>query len=184
MIRYIVYLTIALSILLTSCKSEPSLQKYFVQNSENKNFVTLDIAPSILNLDKSKLSLSQTEALKSFDKINVLAFKITDKNKAQFETERTKITAILKDEKYQQLMKFGSGAAGASVSFVGTDDKIEEFVLFGNQKTTGFAVVRVLGKDMNPTNIIEMISALKESKLDIEQLKPLAALFVKDSIKQ
>lgn len=184
MTRFIIYFSTAIVLLLTSCKSEPSLQKYFVENSENKDFVSMDIAPSILNLDKTKLSFSQTEALKSFDKMNVLAFKITDKNKAQFEIERAKVTAILKDEKYQQLMKFGSGKEGASVSFVGTDDKIEEFVLFGNQKTTGFAVVRILGKDMNPTSILEMISAMKESKLDMEQLKPLAALFVKDSIKQ
>jgi Domain of unknown function (DUF4252) len=183
MTRFIVYLATVISLLLTSCKSEPSLQKYFVENAENKDFVTMDIAPSILNLDKTKLSLSQTEALKSFEKMNVLAFKITDKNKAQFETERVKVTNILKNEKYQQLMKFGSGKESASVSFVGTDDKIEEFVLFGNQKTKGFAVVRILGKDMNPTSILEMISALKESKLDIEQLKPLAAIFNKDSVK-
>ncbi len=183
MTRFIIYLIVGLSLLLTSCKSEPSLQKYFVENSENKDFVAMDIAPSILNLDKAKLSLSQTEALKSFDKMNVLAFKITDKNKAQFEIERTKVTEILKGEKYQQLMKFGSGKNGASVSFVGTDDKIEEFVLFGNQKENGFAVVRILGSDMNPTSILEMISALKESKMDMEQLKPLAALFAKDSLK-
>jgi Domain of unknown function (DUF4252) len=93
--------------------------------------------------------------------MNVLAFKINDKNKVRYEIEKAKVTAILKDEKYQQLMKFGSGKEGASISFVGTDEKIEEFVLFGNQKTTGFAVVRILGKHMNPTSISERISALK-----------------------
>jgi hypothetical protein len=55
--------------------------------------------------------------------------------------------------------------------------------VFGNQKENGFAVVRVLGKDMNPTSIMDMISVLKESKIDMEQLKPLKALFDKDSIK-
>jgi hypothetical protein len=183
MLRFKIYLIASLSLLLTSCKSEPSLQKYFVENSENKDFLTMDIAPSILNIDKSKLSISQSEALKSFEKMNVLAFKINDKNKAQYEIEKAKVTAILKDEKYQQLMKFGSGKEGASISFVGTDDKIEEFVVFGNQKENGFAVVRVLGKDMNPTSIMDMISVLKESKIDMEQLKPLKALFDKDSIK-
>jgi Domain of unknown function (DUF4252) len=183
MIRFIIYLIVAMSLLLTSCKSEPSLQKYFVENSENKDFLTMDIAPSILNLDKTKLSLSQTEALKSFEKMNVLAFKINDKNKAEYEIEKAKVSKILKDEKYQQLMKFGSGKEVASISFVGTDDKIEEFVLFGNQKENGFAVVRILGKDMNPTSIMEMISAMKESKIDMEQLKPLKAIFDKDSIK-
>lgn len=180
---FVVGLILSYCVLLTGCKSDPSLQKYFVENSENKDFITMDIAPSILNIDKTKLSLSQTKALKSFDKMNVLAFKISDKNKAQFEIERAKVASILKDVKYQQLMKFGSGKDGATISFVGTDDKIEEFVLYGNQKENGFAIVRILGKDMNPTSIMEMISAMKESKIDMEQLKPLRAIFAKDSIK-
>ena len=170
--------TTALFVLLTlvSCNSEPSLQKYFVENTENKDFIALDISPNILNLEKTKLSAAQTEALNSFEKMNILAFKATDKNKAEFEAERTKINAILKDPKYQQLMKVGSGKDGASISYVGTDDNIEEFVVFANRKENGFAVVRVLGEDMNPNNIIALMSVLKESKIDMKQLEPLQQL--------
>ena len=164
------------SLFLFSCNSEPTLQKYFVENTENKNFVALDVSPEILNVDETKLSLEQKTALQSFDKINILAFKLDGKNKAQFETERAKVNLILKDEKYQQLMKFGSGKEGASVSFVGTDEHIEEFVLFANKKENGFAVVRILGKDMNPTNLMTMISVLKQSNIDLKQLKPLQQL--------
>lgn len=161
---------------LISCNSEPSLQKYFVENTDNKDFIALDISPNILNLDKAKLSTEQNDALKSFDKMNVLAFKANAKNQARFETERAKVTAILKNPKYQQLMKFGSGKDGASISYVGTDENIEEFVVFANRKENGFAVVRVLGKDMNPNNIITLMTVLKESKIDMEQLKPLQQL--------
>jgi hypothetical protein len=170
--------TSALLVLLTfvSCNSEPSLQKYFVENTENKDFIALDVSPSILNLEKAKLSAVQTEALNSFEKMNILAFKINDKNKAQFETERAKVNTILKDPKYQQLMKFGSGKEGASISFVGSDDNIEEFVIFANKNESGFAVVRVLGKDMNPNNIMTLMSVLKESKIDMKQLEPLQQL--------
>ena len=170
--------TSALLVLLTliSCNSEPSLQKYFVENTENKDFIALDVSPNILNVDKAKLSTEQTEALNSFDKMNILAFKANDKNQAQFETERAKVKAILKNPKYQELMKVGSGKDGASVSFVGTDENIEEFVIFANRKENGFAVVRVLGKDMNPNNIMTLMTVLKESKIDMEQLKPLQQL--------
>lgn len=65
---------------LISCNSESTLQKYFVENSESKNFIALDVSPEILNVDKTKLSVAQTDALKSFDKINVLAFKLNDTN--------------------------------------------------------------------------------------------------------
>jgi hypothetical protein len=167
------------SLFLISCNSEPTLQKYFVENTENKNFIALDVSPNILNVDKTKLSVAQNDALKSFDKMNVLAFKLNDKNKAEFETERAKVDLILKDKKYQQLMKFGSGKEGASVSFVGTDEHIEEFVFYANKKENGFAVVRILGKDMNPTSVMTMMSVLQQSNIDLEQLKPLKQLMSK-----
>ena len=147
--------------LLSSCNNEPSLQKYFVENTENKNFIALDLSPSMLNVDSSKLSTDENEALKSFEKVNILAFKLNDSNKAEFEIERTKLNKILKEEKYQQLMKFGSGKDGASVSFVGDTEHIDEFVFYANKKENGFAVVRVIGKDMNPTGIVTLIQCLK-----------------------
>ena len=170
--------TSALLVLLTlvSCNSDPSLQKYFVENTDNKNFIALDVSPSILNVEKTKLSAEQTEALKSFDKMNILAFKANATNQVQFEAERSKVKAILKDPKYQQLMSFGSGKDGASISYVGSDDHIKEFVVFANRKENGFAVVRVLGENMNPNNIMTLMSVLKESKIDMEQLKPLQQL--------
>ncbi|TRX36428.1 DUF4252 domain-containing protein [Flavobacterium sp. ZT3R18] len=178
--RVILFITTLLvGLVFGSCKSEPTLQKYFVENTENKDFVALDISSNILNVDQAKLTVGQKEALHSFDKMNVLAFKLNDRNKAQFETERAKVNLILKDTIYQQLMKFGSGKQGASVSYVGADDHINEFVFFANKNDAGFAVIRVLGKDMNPTNIMNMISVLKESKIDLEQLKPLQELIKK-----
>jgi hypothetical protein len=163
-------------LLLVSCNSEPSLQKYFVENTENKNFIALDVSPSILNVNKEKLSTEQSEALNSFDKMNILAFKRNDKNQTEYEAERTKLNTILKNPKYQQLMKFGSGKDGASVSYVGTDENIEEFIIYANRNENGFAVVRVLGKNMNPNNIMTLMTVLKESNIDMEQLKPLQQL--------
>ncbi|WP_367774055.1 DUF4252 domain-containing protein [Flavobacterium sp. WC2421] len=171
-----VYIFYFLCLLLVSCNSEPTLQKYFVENTENKDFLVMDVSPNILNVDKTKLSIAESSALKSFDKMNILAFKLTDKNKNQFDVQRAKVDAILKDKKYQQLMRFGSGKEGASVSYVGADDHIEEFVFYANKKDAGFAVVRVIGKDMNPTNIITMMQVLKKSNIDMEQLKPLQQL--------
>jgi len=172
-------ITVLSSLLFGSCNSEPTLQKYFVENNEKKDFIALDISSNILNVDKTRLTAVQKEALQSFYKINVLAFKLNDKNKTEFETERTKVNLILKDPDYQQLIKFGSGKEGASVSYIEKDGKINEFVVFANKKDAGFAVVRVLGKDMNPTNIMNMVSVLKESKIDLDQLKPLQELIKK-----
>jgi hypothetical protein len=135
---------------LIACEQNPTLQKYFVENTESSDFISVDVSPSILNIKPDALTGEQQEALKTFKKMNVLAFKANEQNKVKFDTERTKVTEILKDEKYQQLMKFGSGKEGAAVYFVGKDDAIEEFVLYGNKNENGFAVVRILGDKMNP----------------------------------
>ena len=172
-----IYSIVLLCLLAVSCNSEPTLQKYFVDNTENKDFIALDVSSTILNLDKAKLSMEQNEALKSFDKMNILAFKLDATNKAQFEIERAKVNSILKDVKYQQLMKFGSGKEGAAVYFVGKDDAIEEFVLYGSKDENGFAIVRILGDKMNPEDFMTLLSALQKSDIDMEQLKPLEGIF-------
>lgn len=159
-------------LLLFGCNNEPTLQKYFVENSENKNFTAIDVTPKMLNIDSSKLSLAQDSALKSFEKINILAFKINEKNIKDFQSEKTKVNLILKNKMYQELFKFGSGTDGAQVSFVGTDENIEEFVIYVSQKETGFAVLRVLGDKMNPTHIMNLVSVLQSGNMNLDQLKP------------
>ena len=174
--RIALYLAILVSLFLSSCNNEPTLQKYFVDSSEKKDFIALDVSPSIINIDKTKLTAEQKIALGSFDKMNVLAFKLNETNKAQYDVESQKVTQILKDKKYQELMKVGSGKDAASVSFVGDENHINEFILFAKKKENGFAVVRILGNDMNPNNILNMISLLKSSNINMDQLKPLQSL--------
>lgn len=175
--KVIYFLAIALSLLIVSCNSKPSIQKYFVDNQEKPGFMVVDISPSILNVNKSKLSLEQSKALASFHKMNILAYKIDPKNIGQYDVERKKVNEILKDTvEYQQLMKFGNGKEGASISYVGDDNHINEFVLYGAKSDNGFAVVRILGKDMNPADAMTMLSILKNSNIDMKQLDALKGL--------
>lgn len=170
------YLAILVSLFLSSCNNEPSLQKYFVENSEKKGFVAVDLSSNIINADKTKLTAEQKTALESFDKMNIIAYKSDENNRAEYDAESQKVTQILKGKDYQELMKVGSGKDAASVSFVGDENHINEFVLFAKKKENGFAVVRILGNDMNPNNIMNMLSILKSSNVNMEQLKPLQGL--------
>ena len=164
-------------IIVWSCEDKPSLQKYFVENTESSKFIAVDLAPSIIKTDKMSLSETERAALASFEKMNILAFKTDSTNSTGYEQEIKEVKAILKDESYQQLMKAGSGNDGAAIYFVGDDDEhIEEFVVLAGKKENGFAVVRVLGNDMNPTHIINMLSLLQKSDVDLDQLKPLQQL--------
>jgi hypothetical protein len=163
----------ALCLMLWSCNSEPTLQQYFVKNSESKDFIALDLTTDILRLNKSEISAEENAALETLKKMNILAYQADAKNPAKFEAERVKIKNILKNEKYQELIKVNSGKEGGAVYFVGEEDKIDEFVLFANKNDAGFAIVRVLGKNMSPNSIMTMLSVLNKANLDIEQLKPL-----------
>lgn len=174
--KSIILTAFILSLCLTSCSNEPSIQKYFVENSGKKDFIALDVSPSIINIDKSKLTPEQQTALGSFEKMNILIFKSNGKNDTQYQVETQKLGAILKDDTYQELMKIGSGKDGASVSFVGDEDNIDEFIFFAKNQDNGFAVVRILGNDMNPNNIMNMVGILQIANVDMEQLKPLQDL--------
>lgn len=174
--KVFVWFALACILILGSCSNEPSLQKFFVENAEKKDFVALDISSSILNIDESKLSVEQKKALTSFDKINIIAFKSTPQNQATYEAEKLKLNGILKNEAYQQLIKVGSGKDGASVSFVGTDDNIKEFIFYANRKEYGFAVVRVTGDSMSPTNVVTLLTVFQKLKINLDQLKPLESL--------
>ena len=170
-------LLVSVVILLCSCEDKPSLQKYFVENTESSKFIAVDLAPSIIKTDKMALSETEIAALKSFEKMNILAFRTDSTNSVGYEEEIKEVKTILKDESYQQLMKAGSGNDGAAIYFVGDDDEhIEEFVVLVGKKENGFAVVRVLGKDMNPTHIMNMLSLLQKSQVNLDQLKPLQQL--------
>jgi hypothetical protein len=172
------YLLVAL-LALVSCNQKPTLQKYFVEHSEKKSFSTIDIAPGLLESNKLGLSADEKVALKSMHKFNVLFFKIDQNNKPEFEQEKKNVKAVLKEDAYEELMSFGSNKTGASLSTKGTGDKIDEFVVFVHNSDTGFGVVRVLGKDMTPNNVMTIAGILQKSNFDSEQLKPLKELLKK-----
>lgn len=167
------------SFLLASCNSEQSLQSYFVSHSEDPNFISIDISPSILNVDKSMLSENEKKALDSFDKMNILAFNLNAENASIYETEKAKVEAILNTEKYNELMKYSSGMQGVSVSYLGTEEKVDEIIFYARSSEAGFAVVRILGDKITATDMMYFVSILQKSKINLEQLKPLQKMLDK-----
>ena len=137
------YFILLISCVLYSCSDNATLQTYFVENSESTEFFTIDITPSILKTDALTLTNEETAALEAFKKMNILAFKKDSINENKYKSEMTKVKAILKDEQYESLIKYGSNTNGAALYFAGETDKIDEFVLVANQDEAGFAIVRI-----------------------------------------
>ena len=166
-----------ITLLLLSCNSTPSLQKYYVENQENQDFMVVDIPTSILNIKVDSLTEKQQKAYKAIEKLNVLAFKKTDANVATYESERQKVKSILADDTYKTLITYGGNTQGAVVKYLGKDTAINEVIIFGADDTQGFGIVRVLGNDMNPAQLRDLIEVVKKSNPDKDALKDIANFF-------
>jgi hypothetical protein len=165
--NYIVLLLIVFSLLTVSCDNKPSLQKYFVEKENDTNFKMVDLSPSLLKLDSVTLSKSEKEALDSFKKMNILIFKSEKNNQNKMVIEQKRVAEILKDTtKFKPLMRFGSNKKGISVSYVGTDDNIKEFIVFGKDETAGFGVVRIIGDKMKPEDAMSLVQLMQKSNTD------------------
>ena len=169
-------MALALLLALGSCSGTQSLQEYFVDNAENPNFLSLDIPANILKLDEAELSDEHREALGSLRKLNILAFRKTDANDAAYAEESAKVKAILKNPDFKELMKLNTQYGKGVVKYLGSNDAIDEVVIFGDSQDKGFALVRVLGKKMNPAHFMQVMQALQNSDLEGQGLGDLAGL--------
>ena len=145
-----------------SCNQGPTLQTYYVDNELKPGFTSLDIPTSFVDIDQTTLTDEQKEAYESVDKLNMLAFVLDENNKDQFDVELAKVKTILKDPKYQELIRGGNSTDGKFVvKYLGEIEEIEELIIFGSANEKGFALVRVLGNDMNANKIMTLTSALE-----------------------
>ncbi len=161
---------------IAACNSTQSLQEYYVDNSDNPNFLSIDLPVSLLNMKKADLTGAQREALESLRKLNVLAFKKTDANIVEFQTEKAKVKSILQHKKFKELMKMNTSYGKAIITYLGDDDAIDEVVIYGDSDDKGFMLVRVLGENMNPAKIAQFMKALQKSDYNGEGLEKIGAL--------
>ena len=169
---------ILLVVTLHSCNQNESLQRYYVDNQEQPNFLSIDVPVSMLNLDIAQLNQEQKEAYKSIQKLNMLAYKVKPGQQDAYEIELAKVKTILNNSKYEELMRGGDSEVGQfSIKILGEEDDVEEFILFGNSDDKGFAVVRILGKDMNPNQIMTLFSALDKADIDDAKISQFTEFF-------
>lgn len=140
-----------------ACTPKLSLQSYFVDHQETAGFMAVDIPMSFLNPDQIELTDDQNEAVESIDKLNMLAYSLKDGSEDEFTSELAKIKTILKAEVYNDLMRVGNTSDGkVQVLYIGDDSEIDELIIFGVSPEYGFAIVRVLGNDMELSKIMKL----------------------------
>lgn len=167
---------IVLTILLVSCDSGQSLQKYYVDSESNDNFISLDIPASIINL-KEGVSEEDQETLKTLKKLNVLAFKIDDENKDEYLVENKKIKEILENKNFNELMRGKHEGINFIVKYLGDDDEMDEVILYASDNSKGFVVARVLGDGMKPAKIMKLLKSMENFDKDNSAFEQIGSLF-------
>lgn len=170
------FILVFVGLIFISCDNETTLQEYYVENQSNQQFFSLDIPASLLTGANSSLDAEQKATLQSIRKVNLLGYSMNDENKESYEEEKAKLASILKDDKYQTLMRYGGGARSAQLYYTGEEDAIEELIIFGTDEEKGFGVARVLGNDMNPEALLKLVHSFKEGDLNIQGLQELVSL--------
>ncbi|MEM9679694.1 MAG: DUF4252 domain-containing protein [Bacteroidota bacterium] len=162
---------------LVSCNQGLTLQTYYVDNEIKPGFTALDVPTSLLNIDQTILTEDEKKAYKSVDKLNMLAFVLSEDNVEEYKVELAKVKTILKDPKYDEFMRGGSAEGKFAVKFIGEPDDIDELVLFGSASDKGFAIVRVLGNDMNLNEIMKLGKVLENTNLEGDQMNQFMGFF-------
>ncbi|MBT8265878.1 MAG: DUF4252 domain-containing protein [Bacteroidia bacterium] len=163
---------------LTSCNQGETLQGYYVANQESPNFISVDVPSSFVNVENIDLTEDQKEAYDSVDKLNMLGYTLTEDNVEAFNAELIKIKTILADEKYQELIRGGNSRDGKFVvKYIGTDHLIDELIIFGSATEKGFAIIRVLGDDMNPAKILKLGDVINQMETEENSIKEFMDFF-------
>ena len=173
-----IIMMLILVVTLQSCNQDPTLQSFYVDSELAPGYTSLDVPVSLLKIDETLLDNEQKEAYESVEKFSLIAYVAENGSTEEMNAEFAKVQAILAQPKYEELMRGGNSTDGKFViKCIGDGDNVDEFILLGNSKDTGFAVVRVIGDDMNFAKIMKLTSVLDEDSFDDSQLKEITKFF-------
>lgn len=159
----------------TACKNEKSLQSYLVEANDKAGFSSIDVPVSSVLSPKADVSDDVKETIKSIKKINVVFLQKTDENETVYETEKATLKNIFKDNKdYKTLSSMKMKGMNMNIYYAGETDSIDEIVAFGYSQEFGVGVARLLGENMNPAKIMEVLS---DMEMDPSNLQSFSAIF-------
>jgi acylphosphatase len=102
----------------------------------------------------------------------MLGYSLKSGDKDSYNKEVNEIKDILNDKRYNELLRLGNLNDGrVKICYVGDDEDIDELIVFGRSYKYGFAVIRVLGDDMEVSKIMELgpiISQLNTEDINVE----------------
>lgn len=158
----LVFLLVAVG--LTSCSDKNGLQNYILDHAESVGFTSTTIPISSLKQENLQLTEKQQEAFDAVDRVSVLLYRYDQNKPEEFTTEKNNIKTILKQDKYEELMSFGNKGM---LKYVGSEDSMEEIVIYAANKEMGFAVGRIIGDDMTLEKFMELYKIVQQGNFSL-----------------
>lgn len=152
-----VYITV---LAFVGCSTTPSIQQYYASKTEDPNFLVIDIPTSILGIDSSSLSEEEQEALNSFQKLNVLLFRKTDKNATQLPSELKMVRAIIDGKNFDPLLIMSDRQYSGKLVLEGSVERPDEIVFYGSGDE-GFVLARLIGRNMQVEKAMLLANAIQ-----------------------
>lgn len=152
-----VYITV---LAFVGCSTTPSIQEYYASKTEDPNFLVIDIPTSILGIDSSSLSEEEQEALNSFQKLNVLLFRKTDKNATQLPSELKTVRAIIDGKNFDPLLIMSDRQYSGKLVLEGSVERPDEIVFYGSGDE-GFVLARLIGRNMQVEKAMLLANAIQ-----------------------
>ncbi|MBT6161790.1 MAG: DUF4252 domain-containing protein [Flavobacteriaceae bacterium] len=168
-------------ILFINCNTTTSLQKYFVQKSEDPAFLIMNVPIALDSIFSNDIAENEREALQGIRKLNLLFYKRKAQASDQWSAEVNEIRTVLKQPSYQHLMDFkGFEKAKFSLMYEGEIEKVKEGIVFFEMEQFGFGVLRILGSSIEPSTLLSMLHKVDLKRLETQskiQLGDLGKLF-------
>ncbi len=166
LILKVIAISLTSVLFLTSCDNKETLQDFYVAHNDEPGFVSTSIPKTILGIDASQLTTESAAAYNSINKVSVLALPLNEENKEIYTTESAKLDQILGDEKYELLMSHNADGMKVKMVYDGSQEAVNEIIVYGKSDQMGFGVARVMGDNMNMGAIMTMMQELEKQNIN------------------
>lgn len=163
-------LAVASFLLLVSCSSKPSLDRFFVDHQEQIGFIVQDLPKSLVPMNVEELPAAERAAYESLDKANVLFYRAESGTPAQMNAYYDEVDALLDPEEFTTLMSTEGETWGMNMYYSGDKEDIDSFVILAKDPKIGFTIVRLLGDDMSVGELLKLYQYAETNGVDMSNL--------------
>jgi hypothetical protein len=157
--------------MMVACSNDATIQTYYIDKSQSSDFISIDLPTSLFTAN-ADLTADERKTLDNLKKLNLLAFQVSEENQDMYYDELTTVQEILTNKKYSSLVTYNQGNQKIEFFAQENKDAIKEYIVFAHDNKLGFMVARVLGNNLDPNHMYEMMKL--SDKLEMSALEDFA----------